>query len=144
MRMVRILALLQPDGRNYAMAACSGMPAPPAISMRSRPWLFARRRALPARPSKLLSCSAALVWHARPILTVYGGSAIVFGMTLVSAAGMDYHDAEHLSYIVGMLVFLVVFLAAFAARNLLRVWLVLLGSGAVMTMAASLLQNQLV
>lgn len=85
----------------------------------------------------------------RTAAAVLGGYAftwglIVFGMTLLAAAGMDFHDAEHLAYIIGVLVFLVAFMLAFAARSLRRVWLVLAGGGALMTAAASLLQSQLV
>jgi len=70
--------------------------------------------------------------------------AIVFGAALLVAAGMDFHDAEHLASIVGFLIFLTAFLSAFGVRQLQRVWLVLLGGGALMTAAASLLQSQLV
>ncbi len=78
-----------------------------------------------------------------------GGYAFTWGtialaIALFFAAGMEFHDAEHLSYILGFLVFLVVFLTAFAARNLRRVWMILLGGGALMTVCASLLQSQLV
>lgn len=69
---------------------------------------------------------------------------IALGIALFFAAGMEFHDAEHLSYILGFLVFLTAFLTTFAARNLRRAWLVLLGGGALMTVCASLLQSQLV
>lgn len=69
---------------------------------------------------------------------------IAFGTAALYAAGLEFHDAEHLSYILGLLVFLIAFLLAFAARSLPRVWLVLLGGGAVLAGAASLLQQQLV
>ena len=80
---------------------------------------------------------------------VLGGYAfswgvVVIGIALMYAAGMEFHDAEHLAYIIGLLVFLGVFLSAFAARSVLRVWAVLLGGGALMTAAASLIQSQLV
>ncbi|WAC71196.1 iron uptake protein [Roseateles sp. SL47] len=60
------------------------------------------------------------------------------------AAGMSFHDAEHLSAMVGMLVFLVVFLWAFAARSVARVWAVLLVGAGVMAGAAALVQHALV
>lgn len=79
---------------------------------------------------------------------VFGGYAftwgfIALGVVLMFAAGMEFHDAEHLGYILGFLVFLVVFLWAFAARSLPRVWAVLAGGGIVMTGGASLLQQML-
>lgn len=85
----------------------------------------------------------------RTAAAVLGGYAftwgvVAFGTALLFAAGMEFHDAEHLSYIIGFLVFLTVFLLAFAARSLSRVWLVLLGGGALLAAAASLLQQQLV
>jgi hypothetical protein len=86
---------------------------------------------------------------ARTAAAVLGGyvftwGAIVLGMVALSAAGMDFHDAEHLSYIVAMLIFLVVFLWAYAAASLRRVWLVLVGGGALMSGAAALGQHWLI
>ena len=85
----------------------------------------------------------------RTAAAVLGGYAfswgvVAFGTALLFGAGMEFHDAEHLSYIMGLLVFLTAFLLAFAARSLPRVWLVLLVGGASMTLGATLLQNQLV
>ncbi|AVS73753.1 iron uptake protein [Paracidovorax cattleyae] len=68
---------------------------------------------------------------------------IALGIGLLFAAGMDFHDAETLGYILGFLAFLVAFLWAFAARSLARVWLVLAGGGALMTGAAWLVQRAL-
>jgi len=78
-----------------------------------------------------------------------GGYAFTWGTivlvaALMVAAGAEFHDAEHLAYLVGMLVFLIAFLAAFAARSLRRAWIVLAGGGALMAAGASLLQSQLV
>lgn len=77
-----------------------------------------------------------------------GGYAFTWGMIALGvaglfAAGMEFHDAEHLCNIVGFLVFLTVFLWAFAARRLSRVWLVLLGGGGLMAASASLIQRML-
>jgi hypothetical protein len=79
---------------------------------------------------------------------VFGGYAftwgfIALGVALMFAAGMEFHDAEHLGYILGFLVFLTVFLWAFAAQSLPRVLAVLAGGGIVMTGCASLLQQML-
>jgi hypothetical protein len=77
-----------------------------------------------------------------------GGYAFTWGFIalaigLLFAARMEFHDAEALGYIVGFIVFLVAFLWAFAARSLLRVWLVLAGGGALMAAAAWLVQRAL-
>lgn len=69
---------------------------------------------------------------------------IAFATAALFAAGMEFHDAEHLSTIIGFLVFLVAFLMAFAARSLAKAWLVLAGGGAALTLGATLLQTQLV
>ncbi|WP_417284686.1 iron uptake protein [Comamonas sp.] len=60
------------------------------------------------------------------------------------ALGMAFHDAEHLSAILGLVVYLCAFLWAFSARSLGRVWAVLVGGGAAMAIAASLLQRHLI
>ena len=77
-----------------------------------------------------------------------GGYAFTWGfialvITSLFAARLDFHDAETLATILGFLVFLVVFLWAFAARSVLRVWLVLAGGGALMVGGASLVQHAL-
>ncbi|MBN9367549.1 MAG: iron uptake protein [Comamonadaceae bacterium] len=79
---------------------------------------------------------------------VLGGYAftwgfIALGMSGLFALGMSFHDAEHLGSMLGMLVYLVAFLWAFAARSLARLGAVLLGGGAFMAAAASLLQSVL-
>lgn len=79
---------------------------------------------------------------------IFGGYAftwgfIALGAALMFAAGMPFHDAEHLGYILGLLVFLAVFLWAFAARSLSRVWAVLAGGAIAMAGSASLLQQML-
>ena len=56
---------------------------------------------------------------------------------------MSFHDAEHLSALLGVLLFLVVFLWTFAARRVGLCWAVLLGGGGVMTGAAALIQRAL-
>ncbi|CAM4255859.1 Iron uptake protein [Bordetella tumbae] len=75
---------------------------------------------------------------------VFTWGGIALGVAGLFAAGMEFHDAEHLCNILGFLVFLVVFLWAFAARSMPRVWLVLLGGGGLMTASASLIQHMLV
>ncbi|GKT20768.1 iron uptake protein [Acidovorax sp. SUPP3334] len=78
-----------------------------------------------------------------------GGYAFTWGFVglcigLLFAAGMPFHDAEAMGYIVGFIVFLGAFLWAFSDSRLWRVWLVLAGGGALMSGAASLVQMALV
>jgi hypothetical protein len=75
-----------------------------------------------------------------------GGYAFTWGfMALVVAAlfvaGMELHDAESLSAILGFILFLCAFLWAFAARSLRRVWAVLAGGAVLMASAASFIQR---
>ena len=77
-----------------------------------------------------------------------GGYAFTWGfialaITSLFAARLDFHDAETLGTILGFVVFLVVFLWAFAARSVLRVWGGLAGGGALMAGAAWLVQRAL-
>jgi hypothetical protein len=79
---------------------------------------------------------------------ILGGYAFTWGLmalavALLFAAGMEFHDAEHLGYIIGFLVYLTVFLWAFASRSLVRIWLLLAGGGVLMALLASLIQSLL-
>lgn len=58
--------------------------------------------------------------------------------------GMSFHDAEALSSILGFLLYLTVFLWAFSASSLQRIWLILVVGGGVMTGAGALIQHSLV
>lgn len=85
----------------------------------------------------------------RIIAALFLGYALTWGFIALGTAGlfalgMAFHDAEHLSVMLGFLVYLCAFLWSFAAKSLSRVWLVLAGGGAVMTICASLLQRSLV
>ena len=85
---------------------------------------------------------------ARIAAAVLGGYAfswglVALGMAGLFALGMPFHDAEHLTAMLAMLAYLAVFLWAFSARSLPRVWWVLAGGGALMAGAASLLQSAL-
>ena len=80
---------------------------------------------------------------------VFGGYAFAWGVvaagaSLWVAAGLDFHDAEFLSSLLGVLAFLVAFLWAFAARRLWVVWTVLAGGGALLAATASFVQSLLV
>lgn len=90
----------------------------------------------PTRLSVVLRIAAALL----------GGYAFTwgfaaFGMAALTAAGMDFHEAEHAIFLLAFIIFLLAFLWAFAGRSLVRIWAVLAGGGAVMTLVAWLLQR---
>lgn len=85
----------------------------------------------------------------RTLAAVLGGYAftwglVAFGMAAMVAADMEFHDAEHLSAIIGFLVFLTIFLTTFAARNMVRVWLVLVGGAVILAAAATGIQSLVV
>lgn len=68
---------------------------------------------------------------------------IALGLSAFYALGMPFHDAEHLSAILGLLLFLVIFLWAFAATSVVKTWAVLLTGAVVMTGAAELIKRAL-
>ena len=77
-----------------------------------------------------------------------GGYAFTWGVTalgtaLLVALGVAFHEAETAMLLLAFLVFLVVFLWAFAAPSLARVGLVLTGGAALMLAAAWGLQQVL-
>jgi hypothetical protein len=67
---------------------------------------------------------------------------VTLGIAVQVAAGRDFDQAWILVMMLVFLVYLAAFLWAFAARSLARVWIVLLGGGAVMSFAASLLAGR--
>lgn len=68
---------------------------------------------------------------------------IALGVALLFAAGMPFHDAEHLLSMLAFLLYVGLFCWAFIARSLARVWLVLASGGALMAGTASLIQAAL-
>jgi hypothetical protein len=68
---------------------------------------------------------------------------VTLGNGLLLAAGMSFEDAHHLVYLLAFLVFLAAFCWAFVAASLARVWWVLGGGGAVMSIAAWFLSRAL-
>jgi hypothetical protein len=72
------------------------------------------------------------------------GGVSVFGIAALVALGVDFHEAETGVLIIAFLVFLGMFLWAFAASSLLRVWAVMAGGGIVMTVMAWALQRALI
>ena len=86
---------------------------------------------------------------ARIAAAIFGGYGFAWGIvaagaSLMFAAGMDFHDAEFLASLLGVLAFLVVFLWAFASRRLWVVWTVLAGGGALLAGTGSFVQSLLV
>lgn len=77
----------------------------------------------------------------RVLASLLGGWVFVWGcatlgVSLGLLAGASYREAVGLAYLLAFLLFLVVFCWAFAAASLARVWLVLGGGGAAMSLAA--------
>jgi hypothetical protein len=75
---------------------------------------------------------------------VFGGYAFVWGFTTLTIAAavtarLSYAEAQTTAYLLAFLLFLGVFLWAFAARRVTVVWGVLAGGGALMTALAWLL-----
>jgi protein-S-isoprenylcysteine O-methyltransferase Ste14 len=84
----------------------------------------------------------------RILAAVFGGYGFAWGFSclaiaLLVAAGMEYHDAWMLVMLVVFLLFLALFCWACAARSVVRVWTVLAGGGAAMTLGAWLLTRHL-
>lgn len=96
---------------------------------------------LPSPPSR---------WHwlHRIALSILGAYAFTWGLSALAvvalvASGADFHEAEHGVLIAAFLIYLGVFLWAFAASRLAMVWLILGGGGAVSMALALLWQQQL-
>ncbi|MEW5966297.1 MAG: iron uptake protein [Pseudomonadota bacterium] len=75
-----------------------------------------------------------------------GGYAFTWGFAALGVAGLvalgvDFHEAETALMLLAFLVFLPLFLWAFAAASMRRVWTVLAGGGSLMTAAAWALQR---
>lgn len=84
----------------------------------------------------------------RLALALLGGYAftwgfVTLGMVALAALGVDLHTAETALLLLAFLVFLSLFLWAFAAASLVRVWAVLGGGALLMTAAALGLQRVL-
>lgn len=91
---------------------------------------------------------AALQTTNRIIAAILGGYAFTWGfsalgITSMVALGIDFHEAETGMSLVAFLLFLGLFLWAFATASMTRVWLVLAGGAAIMLLLASMLQNSL-
>lgn len=80
--------------------------------------------------------------------SLVGGYAFTWGFTAMGIAGLvalgvDFHEAETGVLLVAFLVFLSIFLWAFATASVLRVWVFLGGGGVLLTTAAWALQRAL-
>lgn len=73
----------------------------------------------------------------------FAWGVVAAGMGLLFAAGLEFHDAEFLACLLGVLAFLVAFLWTFTARRLWVVWTTLLGGGALLAAIGSLAQAAL-
>lgn len=67
---------------------------------------------------------------------VFVWGCVTLGVGLGVLAGVPYREALGLANLLAFLLFLVVFCWAFAAASLTRVWLVLGGGGALMSLIA--------
>lgn len=86
----------------------------------------------PVSPGHILS---------RVLASLLGGWVFVWGCTTLGVslavwADASYREAVELAYLLAFLLFLGVFCWAFAAASLLRVWLILGGGGAAMSLLA--------
>jgi hypothetical protein len=80
--------------------------------------------------------------------SLVGGYAFTWGFTglgivLLVALGVDFHEAETAMLLLAFLVFLGLFLWAFAAASMVRVWVSLIGGATLMTAATWALQRAL-
>lgn len=74
---------------------------------------------------------------------VWTWGALGLLIVALTAAGMDFEDAEGLGGMLAVLLYLIAFLWAFSAASLPRVWGVLAGGGVLMAAAASVVQAAL-
>ena len=84
----------------------------------------------------------------RVLSAVLGGYVFTWGFSSLGIAGLaalgvDFHEAETGILMLAFLVFLGVFLWAFASSSVARVWAVLAGGGALMTLLAWLIQQSM-
>jgi len=81
-------------------------------------------------------------WHvfSRVCASIFGSYAFAWGFIAIGVAsligaGLEFHEAQSLTFMLGFLVFLWAFCWAFIAASIARVWVVLAGGGAVMSLA---------
>ena len=86
---------------------------------------------------------------ARITAAILGGYIFTWGFSVsatsgLAAMGLAYDQARVATMLVAFLIFLGAFLWSFAAASVARVWLVLAGGGALMTVIAWYVQKALV
>ncbi|MCD9085472.1 iron uptake protein [Stenotrophomonas sp. SY1] len=103
-----------------------------------------------SQPSTTIASSGASRLHviARVLAAVFAGygfawAAVAASTSLLTAAGLKFHDAEFLGAMIGVLTYVAVFLWAIAARRLGVVWAVLLVGGALLAGVGSIVQSLL-
>ncbi|MDP3272124.1 iron uptake protein [Limnobacter sp.] len=84
----------------------------------------------------------------RVLSALLGGYVFTWGFSSLGIAGLaalgvDFHEAETGVLMLAFLVFLGVFLWAFASSSVARVWAVLAGGGVLMTLSAWLIQQSM-
>ncbi len=82
----------------------------------------------------------------RIFASLVGGYLFTWGLIAVVIAalvplGVEFHDAEMAMLILGLLVYLSLFLWGMASNRLVRLWLVLFGGGLIMTVLAGVIQQ---
>lgn len=89
-------------------------------------------------------------WHiaSRVCASLLGSYAFTWGFiallaTTLLSAGLEFHEATDLAYMLGFVVFLGAFCFAFVAQSLTRVWIVLAGGGVSMTLVGWWLSKSL-
>jgi len=113
--------------------------------MTSPPTLDPAPPAMPAAVHTAARRAVGPLLH-RLLLGLVGGYAFTWGLVALGLAGLvavgaDFHEAEVAMLLIAFLVFLPLFLWAFAAPRIGRVWVVLAGGAALMTAAAWALQR---
>jgi len=82
----------------------------------------------------------------RIFVSLVGGYLFTWGLIAVVIAalvplGVEFHDVEMGMLMLGLLLYLSLFLWGMASNKLIRLWLVLFGGGVMMTVLASALQH---
>ncbi|GGE34248.1 hypothetical protein GCM10007421_05100 [Halopseudomonas oceani] len=81
----------------------------------------------------------------RVVAAIFGSYAFIWGVislgvVSLSAIGVDFHSAELSMLLLGVLLYIALFIWVFSIKSLLRIWLVLGLGAALMLSAAWLLQ----
>lgn len=82
----------------------------------------------------------------RIFASLVGGYLFTWGLIAVTIAaliplGVEFHDVEMGMLMLGLLIYLSLFLWGMASNKLIRLWLVLFGGGLMMTVLAGVIQQ---